>query len=106
MMIPSVKITELDIDLVKDYLRIDHNDDDEFLTIVLVSARSYIQSYLNQKFEDFDEVPDEFTIACLAICAHWYENRQVQSESTGKGMKELGYIFSGILDLHRNWNPS
>lgn len=105
-MIPSVKITELTIDLVKDYLRIDHNDDDEFLTIVLTSARSYIQSYLNHKFEDFDEIPDEFTIACLAICSHWYENRQVIQESNGKGLKELSYIFSGILDLHRNWNPS
>lgn len=105
-MIPSVKITDLDIQMVKDYLRIDHDDDDEFLNIILVSARSYIQSYLNLKFDDFEEIPDEFTIACLAICAHWYENRQVQQESNGKGLKELSYIFSGILDIYRNWNPS
>ena len=105
-MIPSVKITDLDIQMVKDYLRIDHDDDDEFLNIILVSARSYIQSYLNLKFDDFEEIPDEFTIACLAICAHWHENRQVQQESNGKGLKELSYIFSGILDIYRNWIPS
>lgn len=105
-MIPSVKITDLNIQMVKDYLRIDHDDDDEFLNVILVSARSYIQSYLNLRFDDFEEIPDEFTIACLAICAHWYENRQVQQESNGKGLKELSYIFSGILDIYRNWNPS
>lgn len=101
--IKSVKVTDLDIQMVKDYLRIDHDDDDEFLNIILVSSRSYIQAYLNIKFEEFEETPDEFTIACLALCSHWYENRQVQQESNGKGLKELNYIFAGILDIYRNW---
>lgn len=101
-MFNGVKITEIDLDLVKEYLRIDHNDDDEMLITMLTAAKSFIQSYLNKKFEDFDELPNEFTIACLAIISHWYEKREIQS-SKDSG-KELSYIFSGLLDLHRNWN--
>lgn len=101
-MFSGIKITEIDLDLVKKYLRIDYSDDDEMLMTMLISAKSFIQSYLNKKFEDFDELPDEFTIACLAIISHWYEKREIQS---GKDAgEELSYIFSGLLDLHRNWN--
>lgn len=98
----GVKITEINLEMVKDYLRIDHEDDDIMLTTMLFAAKSFIQSYLNQKFSDFKELPDEFTIACLALVSHWYEKREIQgNKDDGKEMK---YIFSGLLDLHRNWN--
>jgi uncharacterized phage protein (predicted DNA packaging) len=101
-MLNGVKITDLGLDLVKEYLRIDHEDDDILLTTMLVAAKSYIQSYLNQKFTDFAEIPDEFTIACLALVSHWYEKREIQTEKASK--EELVYVFAGLLDLHRNWN--
>lgn len=98
-MLNGVKITDLDINFVKEYLRIDHTDDDLLLTTMLYAAKSFIQNYLNQKFADFDEVPDEFTIACLALVSHWYEKREIQSERATK--EELRYVFSGLLDMHR-----
>ena len=98
-----VKVTELNIQILKDYLRIDHDTDDGFLDIILVSSKSYIQSYLNIKFEEFEELPDEFTIACLALCSHWYENRIIVEGSGNKNLQELNYIFSGILDIYKNW---
>jgi uncharacterized phage protein (predicted DNA packaging) len=95
------KITEIDLDFVKEYLRIDHTDDDIMLNAMTAAAQSFIQNYLNRKFTDFVEIPDEFTIACLALVAHWYEKREIQAE---KASQELSYVFSGLLDLHRNWN--
>ena len=95
-----MKITELDLDTVKNYLRIDHNEDDSLLSLMIDAAKSYIQSYLNKKFDEFEEIPDEFTIACLALIAHWYENREIQTNMSN----ELSYIFSGILDMYRDWN--
>lgn len=99
--IPAVKVTDLDLEMVKNYLRIDYDYDDAFISTILSSSKSFIQYYLNKKFSDFEELPDEFTIACLAICGHWYENRKI--ESSGAAMKEISYIFSGILDMHRDW---
>ncbi|PEN61619.1 head-tail connector protein [Bacillus wiedmannii] len=101
-MLNGVKITELDLQMVKDYLRIDHEDDDVLLSTMLSAAKSFIQSYLKKKFTEFDEIPEEFTIACLALTSHWYEKREIQSEKASKD--ELSYVFSGLLDLHRNWN--
>jgi uncharacterized phage protein (predicted DNA packaging) len=101
-----IKITDLDLVLVKQYLKIDYLDDDILLETMLTSAKSFIQNYLKKKFTDYaidnEEIPDEFTIACLAIISHWYEKREVQGDkATGK---ELAYVFSGLLDMHRNWN--
>lgn len=105
-MLSGIKITDLTLQHVKDYLKIDYEDDDVLLQTMIVSAKSFIQNYLNKKFSemiaDGEEIPDEFTIACLAIIAHWYENRRVMGDKdTGK---ELSYIFSSLLDLHRSWN--
>jgi uncharacterized phage protein (predicted DNA packaging) len=102
MMPVGVKITELTLDMVKEYLRIDHTEDDNLLNMMLVAAKSFIQSYLNKKFDEFEEIPDEFTIACLALVSHWYEKREIQGDKNTA--KELSYIFSGLLDLHRDWN--
>lgn len=82
-------------------MRIDHDDDDSLLETMLSAAQSFIQSYLKQKFTDFEEIPSEFTIACLALVSHWYERREIQPE---KVTKELNYVFSGLLDIHRKWN--
>jgi len=97
-----MKITNLDLDFVKNYLRIDHTEDDALLLLMIDSAKNFIQSYLNIKFSEMEEIPDEFTIAALALIAHWYENREIQTNVQG----ELKYIFSGILDMYRNWNVS
>ena len=99
-----MKITEVNVDFVKEYLRIDHADDDILLTAMLGAAKSFIQSYLDRKFEDFgavENIPDEFTVACLAIIAHWYERREIQGNKDTTG--ELRYVFAGLLDMHRNW---
>jgi uncharacterized phage protein (predicted DNA packaging) len=103
-MINGVKITDLDLDFVKNYLKIDYDADDQLISTMIVAAQNFIQAYLNKKFEDFEVIPDEFTIAALAIIAHWYENRQIQSLDSTKNVSELQYVFSGLLDLYRNWN--
>ncbi|MED4261971.1 head-tail connector protein [Priestia aryabhattai] len=101
-MLEARKITEIDLDFVKNYLRIDHEEDDILLNTMLVAAQNFIQSYLNKRFSDYEEIPDEFSIACLALVAHWYENREIQSAGVTK--QELSFVFSGLLDLHRDWN--
>lgn len=89
----------------KDYMRIDFDDEDNdrFIDSLLLAAKSFVQSYLNWKFDDpnIAEVPKEITIAVLAIGEHWYKNRGILPEEASK--QELPYVFSGILDMHRNW---
>jgi len=93
-----MKITELDSVTIKNYLRIDHIDDDILIELMMDSSKSFIGNYLNQKFIDMLEVPTEFTIAALALISHWYTKREVTND---KASKEILYSFSGILDPHR-----
>lgn len=104
-MFNGIKITDLTLDDVKDYLRVDSEDDDKLIEAMLASAVSFIQNYLKRKFTDMiangEEIPDEFTIACLAIISHWYENRRIIGDKDTRS--ELAYIFSSLLDPHRDW---
>lgn len=88
-----------DIETIKNFLRIDHSDDDIFISSTLMpAAKTFIENYLNKKLNDFEEVPNEFNIAFLNLIAHWYEKREMQPERSGE---ELNYLFAGLLDSHR-----
>ena len=96
-----MKVTELTLDYVKDYMRVDIEEDDLLIQHMIIAAQSFIQSHLNRKFTDWtnigEEVPPEFTISALTMIAHWYENRTISAEVA----KETLYSFSGILDQHK-----
>lgn len=93
-----MKVTELDLTTVKQHLVVEYNEDDALIQQYLDGAKSYIQSYLNRSFEEFDELPEEFTLAALQIISHWYENRSAITETN---MEILPYSFNMILDSHR-----
>lgn len=96
-----MKVNELTLEYVKEYLRVDFNEDDIFIQNMIVAAQSFIQNHLNRKFTDWtnngEEVPAEFTISALSIIAHWYENRTISSAVANETL----YSFSGILDQHK-----
>lgn len=96
---------DVDLKLMKTYMRIDFDDDenDNFIEVLLMAAKSFVQSYLNWKFTEYEgDIPSEITIAVMSITEHWYKNRGVLNEDTSR--QELPYVFEGILDMHRNWN--
>lgn len=97
-----MKITDeaFNLSLVKNYLRVDSKEDDVLIQLMIDTAKSYIQSYLNQDFEVFEDIPEEFTIAALNLIAQWYEDRGISSE---KSTHEYLYAFSGLLDMNRKW---
>lgn len=91
---------------LKDYMRIDFDDpdNDKLIFAMLSAAKSFVQNYLRWQFKDFPSdkpFPSEITIATLSISEHWYKNRGILNEDTSR--QELPYVFSGILDMHRNW---
>lgn len=95
-----MKITELTLEFVKNYLRVDYDNDDVLIQMMIDSAMSYIQSFLNQKFADFEEVPAEFTVAALSLISQWYEQRSIATEANAH---EQLYNFSGLLEQYRKF---
>ena len=97
------KPSDIDLNFAKIYLRIDFTDDDndKLLDSIVTAAKSFSKNYLRFSDEEFDESSTEISIAILAITEHWYKNRGILNEDTTR--QELPFVFSGILDLHRNW---
>lgn len=95
-----MKITELTLDFAKNYLRVDYDNDDVLIQMMINAAQSYIQSFLNQKFTEFEEVPTEFTIAALTLVSQWYEQRAIAAESNAH---EQLYSFTGLLSQQRKF---
>lgn len=100
-MIPTCKITELTLEDAKGYMRIEYDYDDTYINFYLNSAQSYIQNMLKLKFEDFGEdLPQELTLPCLALCQHWYSKKGIEEDSTSR---MITHNLTEIIDLHRSY---
>lgn len=89
-----MKVSELTLDVIKKYLRVDGNDDDILLNMLLASSIQYCTSYMGCTKEDLDKYAD-VTIVMLALIADSYEVRQFTTSTI-----TLNPIMQGVLDLH------
>lgn len=73
-----MKVSEITLDFVKDYLRLDTNDDDMLLTAIISASKQYVKGQTHLTDEEIDTYED-LPIACLALIADMYEVRQATS---------------------------
>lgn len=89
-----MKVSELTLPIIKQYLRIDGNDDDVLLNMFKDSAITYCASYMGCSKQDLEKYPDVTTVV-LALISDSYEVRQVTTSTI-----TLNPIMQGVLDLH------
>nr|DAH73258.1 MAG TPA: hypothetical protein [Caudoviricetes sp.] len=89
-----MKVSELKLDTIKQYLRVDGNDDDILLDALLASSISYCISYMGCTKQDLDKYPD-VTIVILSLISDSYEVRQFTTSTI-----TLNPTMQGVLDLH------
>lgn len=113
-MIEDVRL--LTLEDVKGYLRVEHNKEDILIETMLEAAKSTVLNYLG--VEDFDyythyydeygniikdrTIPKEFVIACLMLCGHWYERRELMTGKYEQG-KQIPFGFEMLLSPHRHF---
>jgi len=93
-----MKISEVNINVLKNYIRIDTDEDDELLNQILSSVKEYIQHYTGLTLEEINQKED-MTIALFSLCAEMYDNRQY-TISNGRYSVGENKIVSSILNLH------
>lgn len=76
---------------VKDFLRIEHSEDDVYISSLLVSTRSYV---LNASHPQADTSDELFKVAQLFLCSHWYESRSIISTIN----YEISHTIDAIFD--------
>jgi len=85
-----------------EFLKVDHDEEDNYINLLITASKSFTESYLNSKFESYgDPYPAEFDLARLQLIGQWYEDRTIMSPRSN--VKEMSYVFQGLLDPHRNW---
>lgn len=73
--------SELTVDNLKNYLRVDTNIDDTLLAVILPAAKRFCAQYTGLTLEDLDDHED-MPLAVLAVAADMYEVRQVTLNGT------------------------
>lgn len=86
-----MKFSEVTINNLKDYARVDHNDEDVLFQAILEGAKSHIRAYTGLTDEKLDALPD-ITIALYVIANEMYENR------TGINFENKTSKFNELLD--------
>lgn len=85
----------MDLQIVKDYLRIDYDYDDAFLKILIDAAESYLASAVN----DFDKkskkknFKSRADIVRLALIQEMYDNRMLINDKS----KDLSYTIRSMI---------
>lgn len=88
---------DLTVDIVKHYMRIEHNLDDFELAMYLKGALSYVRKFV--EMDDTPEVPMDIDLVMpvLMLVSHFYENKTPTNVNNAK----LDDVFSGIMWMNR-----
>lgn len=93
-----MKISEIEIDMVKLYLKIDFTEDDVLLQLIIDSAKGYLKTYTGLEDAVLD-TKEDLTLAVLTLVADMYENRGFTVEEMGKTNK-INKIIDSMLGLY------
>lgn len=71
-----MKLADIDLSTVKQYLRVDDDDDDKLIEIMFQSAKAFVSDYTGQTLADLGEYED-VVLVVLSIVGEMYDNRTV-----------------------------
>ncbi len=82
----------MDITTIKEYLKIDFDDDDKILEMLLGSARRYIYDAVGYQPDETDE---RVKLLLLVLVSDWYEHREYTSSQ--KISQKVRYTVRSIV---------
>ena len=90
------KVSEITIEDVADYLRINELSESEkkFISTILNISKKYISSYTGININKLDDYSD-FIVVVYALCEDMYDNRTLYIDS-----KEQNKVIDNILSMH------
>lgn len=88
----SVKDCKKHLNIEEDFI-----EEDNFISVCLLSAKDYILNYTELTIEELDKVPS-INIATLLLVSHFYECRSVVNVDN-----RLNFILKSILNMYKKW---
>ena len=89
-----VNYSKLNIDILKEYLRLDSDDDNKLLEMILIASKGFVKSYTGLDETALESI-EEITVAILALSAEMYDNRQFTVDKDN-----INPVIKTILGMH------
>lgn len=86
--------SKLNIDVLKEYLRIDGEDDDNLLETILLASKAFVKNYTGLDelaLNNLEDIP----MAIMALSAEMYDNRQFTVDKSA-----INPVVKIILDMY------
>ena len=94
------------VDEVKTHLRIQHNEEDEYIAGLIAKAQTAAEDYCRVQFEPepdeeghVPEVPQPVRLAVILMTSFYYENRDIPDMTTYKATR---MAFDSLLYPYRD----
>lgn len=92
-----MKLSELDLPLLKEYLRQDGDEDDRLIQAIIEASKSYVCNYTGQSIDQLEEYED-VTIAVLVLIAEFYDNSTINVND--RLNLRMNMMLEGLLGRH------
>lgn len=89
-----MKIGDVTLQDIKDYARIDYDDDDMQIETIMLAAKAYIRGYTGLDNLTMD-TKEDLTIAFKVLCNDMYANKQYMVQND-----KVNVVIKSILDMH------
>lgn len=89
-----MKVSEIDVNTIKEYLKVENDIEDSLLKNILSAAKAYIKSYTGLDDTKID-TKEEITLVVLVLANEMYSNREFTVDKAN-----LNPIAKSILDMH------
>lgn len=90
-----MKVNDITLEYLKNYLRVEYDEENSFLKDTISIAKAYIQNYTGLNEKEVEEKED-FALVLLSLCSDMYNNRYFSAE---KALSE-NMLVKSILDMH------
>lgn len=91
-----MRVSDINTEILKNYLRIDSDDDDIMLEHILNASIDYVLNYTGRTLEEL-ELYNDIPLAVLCLCADLYENRDYVTDKIN-----INPAVAQILGSHSN----
>lgn len=88
-------MTNEELEKLKMYLRIDHDDEDDLLESLYKRAEIGVKNKVGKIDLEENDAKEQFEQACALLVQHWYDNRQ--AFRIGNASYEIPHSLDSIL---------
>lgn len=89
-----MKISELELSDIKNYLHVYHTEDDNLLSAILIASKSFVKNYTGLSDTNLD-ISDDLSMAVMILASELYDNRVYTVDNTN-----INPVIEAVLNMH------